>query len=815
MTERRIAILIDSSRFAQGQGLEDLRCPENDVDGIDAILKSEVYGGFTETHVLKNLPHHEVLLTVNRVLRSAGRDDLVLIYYSGHGKLNPAGKLHLATANTSVDALEATSVPLDTIRSYVDITASNKVVLMLDCCFSGAAGPAFARSGVDDQLQLASGGRGTYIVTASTAIKVALEKEADEYGVLTKHIIGGIRSGDADLNRDGQVDMDELYRYVHDRVLDEGFQEPMKWNLNVRGELVIAGTGRKPREDRLTQLREKLLGLAAEGLLPDPVLSRALEVGAMDASKLAGPLEDYDSLLDQLIEGAVRVGDFIERWYGVEGLSGPEAPRREEGPAAASRPPVVAEEEDVAVSAASSKVSAPWKVAISRPLQMWKLAIPIAVVLFAAIAITVFLSRAGAPADESAPVVPGQEPTTGGAPAAPPATETKPQSLAPGPAQGTLQATGPGGGVVLALAMSQNFESDRTMFAGTASQGLFRSNDGGGTWQQVGFSDASVLAISVAPIIKNGRTIFATVADGIGEQGRVYVSTDEGRSWDLAGEGLEASEILALAVSPSFDTDGKVYAGTDKGLYVSFSGAAWQQDQGHPTSRIHDVETTPALFTGTDTGVYRSRDEGTVWELSGLGNSEVVNIAISPGFDRDATVFAGTQSDGLFRSSDGGNTWQPIGSSEGLSGEVRSLAISPNFETDGTLLVGIPWSGVFRSTDRGDTWRWLGFGDDVTAVALSPTFDRDDTVFAAVSAALFHSDKRGDAWKQLVAGPGRADVRSLTFSPLFALDRTVFAGTAGSGAFVSPGRGYELGADERSAEQPYSGRRSGTGPKPG
>ena len=158
MSEQRYAVLVASSQFHQEQRLHGLRCPESDVDGLNAVLSSEHLGQFTETWVLKNRPHYEVLLTINQVLKKAEKDDLVLLYYSGHGKLDLAGRLHLATVDTVIDTLEATSIPVGSIRNFIDVSPSRKVVLILDCCFSGAAGKDFLRGGVDDQLNIISGG---------------------------------------------------------------------------------------------------------------------------------------------------------------------------------------------------------------------------------------------------------------------------------------------------------------------------------------------------------------------------------------------------------------------------------------------------------------------------------------------------------------------------------------------------------------------------------------------------------------------------------------------------------------------------------
>ncbi|HLJ59940.1 MAG TPA: caspase family protein [bacterium] len=316
MSERRYAVLIAGSQFPDEPKLQPLRCPENDVDGLHEVLSSKTYGDFTDALVLKNVPHYEALLKINQVLKRAEKEDFVLIYYSGHGKLDMAGRLHLATFNTTVEALEATSIPVESIRNYVDVSPCSKVALMLDCCFSGAVGAAFARGNLDDQLRLASGGRGTYLMTASTGIQVALEKEQDRYGVFTKHVIEGIRGGGADLDGDGCVTMDELYRYVHGHVLDEGFQEPMKWDLNVRGALVVARTGRSPREERRRALRDRLLELAQEGTLPNRILSKALAVLAQPASDTP-EARRYNALLDRLLERGLKVGDFIEEWYEV------------------------------------------------------------------------------------------------------------------------------------------------------------------------------------------------------------------------------------------------------------------------------------------------------------------------------------------------------------------------------------------------------------------------------------------------------------------------------------------------------------------
>ncbi len=237
MVERRHAILIGSSQFWPGSGLGALRCPPYDVDGLRDVLTRT--GGFTDPIVLKDAPHGEVLLTIERLFRKTTPDDLVLLYYSGHGKLDLNGRLYLATADTDTSTLLTTSVPTQSIRDIISDCLCTKVVLILDCCYSGAADAAYKSGGVDDQLKtLAPEGRGTYILSASTGYQVAKEHPGATFSVFTQHLIDGIRDG-AKSDADGNVTVPELYRYVSDTMRGDA-QTPMMSGHHVQGAIVIA-----------------------------------------------------------------------------------------------------------------------------------------------------------------------------------------------------------------------------------------------------------------------------------------------------------------------------------------------------------------------------------------------------------------------------------------------------------------------------------------------------------------------------------------------------------------------------------------------
>ena len=132
---------------------------------------------YQEEIPLTNKAHHEVLRTVEVALGRARLNEFVLIYYSGHGIPDRAGRLCLAASDTERDALGSTSIQIERILEFIRLSHCKSVVLILDCCFSGLVGESIFRGGVEEKLQQASRSAGVYIVTASTGVELAAEKK--------------------------------------------------------------------------------------------------------------------------------------------------------------------------------------------------------------------------------------------------------------------------------------------------------------------------------------------------------------------------------------------------------------------------------------------------------------------------------------------------------------------------------------------------------------------------------------------------------------------------------------------------------------
>ncbi|MCW6007685.1 caspase family protein [Micromonospora sp. CPCC 205371] len=240
---RRLALLIATYEY-QDAGLRQLTAPAHDAEALAAVLRDPDIAGF-EVTTLVNEPHHLVGEAVGDFYNDRRRDDLTLLYFTGHGLKDDGGRLYLAMANTRRDRLLFTAISGEQIDRAMEGCASRQKVLILDCCYSGAF-PAGLLAKADTAVHTLERfqGRGRTVLTASDATQYSFEGnqphgEATQ-SVFTHHLVAGLRNGSADLDGDGDITLDELYSYVHDRVVEEMPQQRPKRQDNVEGRIVIA-----------------------------------------------------------------------------------------------------------------------------------------------------------------------------------------------------------------------------------------------------------------------------------------------------------------------------------------------------------------------------------------------------------------------------------------------------------------------------------------------------------------------------------------------------------------------------------------------
>jgi uncharacterized caspase-like protein len=244
---RRLALIIGNSVY-QDQTLARLKAPDADVGALHDVLKNSQVGGFDDVDLIFNSTSSNVRVAISTFFTRKSHDDLLVLYFSGHGVLDDNGRLYLAIKDTNHNYLRATAIPAAFITDEMDHSRSRRQVLVLDCCHSGA----FARgskgstgASVGTATAFEGKGYGRVILTASDATQYAWEGDRvigeAENSLFTHHLVQGLQTGQADANGDGKITVDELYDYVYKQVVTQTpKQTPGKWSYREQGEIVIA-----------------------------------------------------------------------------------------------------------------------------------------------------------------------------------------------------------------------------------------------------------------------------------------------------------------------------------------------------------------------------------------------------------------------------------------------------------------------------------------------------------------------------------------------------------------------------------------------
>jgi hypothetical protein len=246
----RRALIVANTSY-EDPGLRQLRAPMDDAEALARVLGDPRIGDF-EVRTMLDEPAHVIHEAVEDFFADCGRDDLLLLHFSGHGIKDEDGELYFAASTTKLRRLAATAVAADFVNRRMSRSRSQRIVLLLDCCYAGAferslAPRAGGRLGIEEHF----GGRGRAVITASSAMEYAFEGDrlADSRqmapSVFTSALVDGLATGDADRDQDGHVTLDELYDYVYDRVrATTPSQTPGKWTFAVEGDLYIARRAR-------------------------------------------------------------------------------------------------------------------------------------------------------------------------------------------------------------------------------------------------------------------------------------------------------------------------------------------------------------------------------------------------------------------------------------------------------------------------------------------------------------------------------------------------------------------------------------------
>ena len=241
----KFALIIGNTEYTD-PGLAQLTAPGKDTEDFARVLKDKSLCKFDEVNVLFNQTESAIREAIDSLYYLKRPDDLLVLYFSGHGVRDEYGSLYLAVKNTNRSRLRSTAIKSDYVRESMDQSRSKRQVLILDCCNSGAfqqGTKAATGASIGTSSAFEGNGYGRVVLTASDSTQFAWEGDKaigeTENSLFTHFLIRGLE-GEADRNRDGNITVDELYDFAYEQVLNiTTKQTPGKWSYKEQGEIIL------------------------------------------------------------------------------------------------------------------------------------------------------------------------------------------------------------------------------------------------------------------------------------------------------------------------------------------------------------------------------------------------------------------------------------------------------------------------------------------------------------------------------------------------------------------------------------------------
>jgi len=361
---------------------------------------------------------------------------------------------------------------------------------------------------------------------------------------------------------------------------------------------------------------------------------------------------------------------------------------------------------------------------------------------------------------------------------------------------------GPYGGSVLTIAIHP-FDN-QIIYIGTVQNGIYKTTDGGESWNHLGNGHqfSCMRDISIHPF--GPDTIFAATTDGI------FKSTNGGDDWAfIYTPEYPQNEIISILIHP--EQPELIFAGGPVNEWKSIDGGStWERLPVPRNTGIEDISIDPGnpdiLYfvsnsMASGNGIWKSEDRGqTLFSIqnnidsSGYGkdievdyeNGNILYLAVSSVFDtlgaclyksenggdswfdispdeltlpyifkvviypsEQNTVFLCTSDDGVFRSHDGGDTWQSVNSGLNIW-QIPTMEI----DLDNYIIyLGTFYDGIYKSITNGENWQKISSNissspcKNIDACSINP-----GKAYVTMNSGLFRTSDLGESWERVEVG---------------------------------------------------------------
>ncbi|MGK7932181.1 MAG: WD40/YVTN/BNR-like repeat-containing protein [Microcystaceae cyanobacterium] len=278
------------------------------------------------------------------------------------------------------------------------------------------------------------------------------------------------------------------------------------------------------------------------------------------------------------------------------------------------------------------------------------------------------------------------------------------------------------------LRFSPNYNSDRIVWAGLLWSQIAKTMNGGKSWDIIKLPppQGRGLTLAASPNFEQDQTLFV-----LNQKGDVFRSQNKGKKLERISkiEQTIGNDPSSIVVSPNFEQDQTLYAVGKGGIFQSTNGGRkWNlttsEDliglaQGFQLAISPDYANDQTVVFSSTLGLFMTEDGGQTWGKVAImpddPSPDLFGVAISPNYAQDKTIMVTARGKGLYKSVDGGQSFQPVGDRSVPIAKLDNIPyagtpihFSPNYAEDQTIFgLGSTTTEVFRSTDAGNTWETL------------------------------------------------------------------------------------------------------------